>query len=792
MRICACLWGGAYNPIIPVFRSRPREWRPDIPDLATGAQIARRYVEFFEPDVFVEAEPKLLERIGLGELRGTSALRPPVIRLDALLACRFDRHESELEFGLGIVDVLRDIYEREQRFQLRDARSAYLVKRHAGTALVEALFGLYPDDGPSSYFARGYVDVFKPDAVEATPDIWKKVYIEGATAPLRLTAYRLEREPPSGPNRRFFVFDPTKATDLIDLWNLRIEPSPVLPVPLNWWPELAGEISRHIAAAHRPLQGNPRVVMHRTTVGFAQSITEDRRAGCIDLLDPGLPRNSWGSTTWRTPVWDGHRGEGAYSPRPLRVLAQEKRLMLTASDGDPPTTEFANLAPEFASLYDGRRARWVNVVSLVSFRRDEIATVLPLNVTNSAWPRLDFAHERVVVGTEGWSFPQKFKDSSQTIRLHTQEGAVVAYLEHQGVKAVLSDAGQIAKQVLQHLRGLNGLGLVAYPDTLKLLNAMAVGMRIRNRCKTEVEEIFDPRTRTEKHWRDHLAKRRNRRSLWPFDLSDFTDRNVLRLGITTRCPSCTVANWHSLSTVDYVVSCERCLEKYPFPQGALDSANGNWRYRVIGPFSTPGFAHGSYGALLALKALRGVGHGSERMTYSPALELRLDDGAPCEVDYAAWVSHPSEDRVDHPSLVFGEAKSFGEGDLIGPRDLTQLRRVATRFPGAVIVISVMREEFTPGEVRILLPFVRWARRLDAHWMPTNPVVLLTGVELFHEFDIESTWKDRGGRYETFANYHSSHSLLRLAEATQAIYLDLPLFVEDQRAEEERHRRRLNR
>ena len=390
MRICACLWGGAYNPIIPVFRSRPREWRPDIPDLSTGAQIARRYVEFFEPDVFVEAEPKLLERVGLGELRGTSALRPPVIRLDALLACRSDRHESELEFGLGIVDVLRDLYEREQRFQLRDARPAYLVKRHAGTALVEAVFGLYPDDGPSIYFARGYVDVFKPDIVEAHPDIWKKVYMEGATAPLRLTAYRLEREPPSGPHPTFFVFNPAKATDLIDLWNLRIEPRPIFPVPLDWWPELAGEISRHIAAAHRPLRGNPHGVMHRTTVEFARSIAEDSRAGCIDLLDPGLPGGSLGSPTWPTPVWDRHRGEGVYLPRPLRVVAQERRLMLTASDGDPPTTEFANLVPEFASLYDGRRARWVNVVTLVSFRRDEIATVLPLNVTNSAWPRLDF------------------------------------------------------------------------------------------------------------------------------------------------------------------------------------------------------------------------------------------------------------------------------------------------------------------------------------------------------------------------------------------------------------------
>ena len=792
MRICACLWGGAYNPIIPVFRSRPRDWRPDVPDSLTGVQIARGYVEFFEPDVFVEAEPGLLERIGLGELRGASALRPPVISLDALLACRDDRDWSELEFGLGIADVLNDIYERERRFQLRDARPAYLVKRRPGTGLVEAVFGLYPTDEPSGYFARDYAAVFKPDVVEATPDIWTKVYMKGGLSPLRLTEYRLERQPPSSPNPNFFVFDPAMATDLIDLWNLRIEPRAVLPLPIDWWPDLAGEISSHITAVHRPLQGGPRGAMHRTIVEFARSIAEARQRDCVDKLDSSLPRGSCNSKHWRTPVWEQHRGEGMEPFRPLRVLAEERSLTLTVSDGDSPTTEFANLAPHFASLYGGHRARWINVVSLVSFRPDEIATVLPPNVTNSEWPRMGSSLARVIVSTEGWSFPQRFKDSAQTVRLHTQEGAVVASLEHRGVKAVLSDAGQIAKQVLQHLRGLNGVGLLAYPDTLKLLNDMAVGLRIRNQGDVEVEEIFDPRTRTEKHWRDHLAERRGRRPLSPFHLADFTDRNVLRLGITTRCPSCTVANWHSLSTVDYVVSCERCLEKYPFPQGALDSTNRDWRYRVIGPFSTPGFARGSYGALLALKTLRGVGHGSERMTCSPALELRFGDDDTCEVDYAAWVRNPPAHHEAHPSLVFGEAKSFGEGDLIRTRDLAQLRRVGNRFPGAVIVVSVMKEKFTASELRNLLPFVKWGRRLNANWMTTNPVVLLTGVELFHEIDIPSTWRTKGDRHKRFADYQWTHSLYRLAEATQAIYLDLPRFVEDQRAEEERRRRRLNR
>ena len=411
MQICVCLWGGVYNPIIPVFRNRPQEWRPDVPDSLTGAQIARGYVEFFEPDVFVEAEPNLLERIGLSSLRDTPRLRSPVIPLDALLACGRNRDWSELDVGLGIMDVLQDVYENERRFELRDARPAYSVNRRPGTGLVEALFGLYPVDEPSSYFARAYGNVFKPTVVEATPDTWLKVHMEGGVSPLVLTAHRLERQPTGRDDPKYFVFDPAKTTDLIDLWNLRLEPSPVLPVPLEWWPALAGEISRYIAAAHRPLRGNPHGVMHHTTVECARSIAEEQRRDCIAMLDPELPQGSVVIKAWRTPVWDRHQSDGVAPPRPLRVIAQETNLTLTVVDRDSSTTEFATLSPDFASMYAGHHARWVNDVSLVSFGPADIATVLPLNVTNSAWPRLDFLHERVVVGTEGWSFPQQYKDS---------------------------------------------------------------------------------------------------------------------------------------------------------------------------------------------------------------------------------------------------------------------------------------------------------------------------------------------------------------------------------------------
>ena len=66
MRACACLWGGIYNPIIPVFTRPPKEWKTD-DGRFKGPAIARGYVRFFEPDVYVETE--VLETAGLGALR---------------------------------------------------------------------------------------------------------------------------------------------------------------------------------------------------------------------------------------------------------------------------------------------------------------------------------------------------------------------------------------------------------------------------------------------------------------------------------------------------------------------------------------------------------------------------------------------------------------------------------------------------------------------------------------------------------------------------------------------------
>lgn len=238
---------------------------------------------------------------------------------------------------------------------------------------------------------------------------------------------------------------------------------------------------------------------------------------------------------------------------------------------------------------------------------------------------------------------------------------------------------------------------------------MAGGLRRFERETETVEETFERRSAPIKDWIDHLAKRKERNPLPKLELSEFTDRNVVRLGLETSCPHCQGSNWHSLSAVDYEVRCERCLKSYPFPQAGLRDRNANWHYRVIGPFSVPDYARGSYGALLALRTLEKLSGSQDEMTFSTALDLKFD-GKKTEADFVAWHRKESHDLDNPPNLIIGESKSLGKGDLIKKNDLAKLKAIGQKLPGAVLVISVMRDSFTDSEKRILEPFVRWGRR----------------------------------------------------------------------------------
>lgn len=145
------------------------------------------------------------------------------------------------------------------------------------------------------------------------------------------------------------------------------------------------------------------------------------------------------------------------------------------------------------------------------------------------------------------------------------------------------------------------------------------------------------------------------------------------------------------------------------------------------------------------------------ITFSTATDMKFD-GIKCEADFVALIRKYRIDDHLRPELVVGESKSFGEGELIKATDLEKLKHMVKKFPGAVIVISLMRDHFTENKKKLIMKFVNWAGRLNERGKITNPVVLLTGHELFVDFLLTMIWKDLGKPHSDFTDYEHKRPL----------------------------------
>jgi hypothetical protein len=155
-----------------------------------------------------------------------------------------------------------------------------------------------------AYIQKAYTDVYRPEKVSANPDTWRRVFLKGAQTPLSVTRYGLDTQRYWYHDLLLFVFDPSRTTDLIDVWNLRLEPHPVLPIPLGWFEALADDIYNVLKSQHRPVIGNPHGPMHKATIEFGRSIPKAGAEALIHKLKPDLPRGALLVKYWckATPI----------------------------------------------------------------------------------------------------------------------------------------------------------------------------------------------------------------------------------------------------------------------------------------------------------------------------------------------------------------------------------------------------------------------------------------------------------------------------------------------------------
>jgi hypothetical protein len=772
-RLCCCLWGGRYNSIIPFFEAGGERWVHPY-HREGGTSVARGYVNFFEPDVLVEAFPGMAEKLGWKAKEHRVLGIPRVVSLDAFY--RSD-HRGLIEFaaGIDILDVITQLYNDEYKYERRHKMPFALVEDAQGNAFFDIVNGRYPGDELLDYIVRAYKQVFDPETLPPTFATAQKIMQEGYAGPIWISRHGTEEW--SGrrgiSDQTFYILDPTDAGDVIDYWNFRLVERRVIPISLEWLPQQADFIRKRILEVHRPIPGNPFGTQFHTSVQFAGSIPDERLLDLSGEYLAGLPQGSFfpsrGSLLWE-PVGFGHER------RETKVLATGKRVSFDEEVSSErhakipaPMPEFLNASARYVKVH------WINVIiPSHSSADDDTALVYPSNIWSPEYPNLSTTRD-LRIGREGWALQQQLSIGYSLLRPQTGREAIIGWLKTQGVDARPSEEGQVAAQVIAAAGGLAACGMFADRDTISLLNQMAEGHATPIRGGVRVKTAVPDRSKHINTIRQHFDQRAKRSFGFQNNLDYFLQRSVFRAGLRVQCPICSYQNWFDLNAISYTPTCSRCLNQFNFSQSHRDLQEVDWFYRVVGPFAAPDYARGGYSVALTLRCL--APHHDSEMTWSTGLSL---EPLNCEVDFFAWY-RPSplpRDERDEPLMLIGEAKSFGT-QAIGDEAINSLKAVADRFPGALMVVSSLREiiSYSEDELRRLRELAVWGRRTTHNGWPRNPLIILTGTELFTQYGIYDDWKTGSGRDE-MASHADPSNLYEMSELTLHRYLGLPGFRQD--------------
>ena len=771
LQINSCLWGGIYNPIIPVCQTLPKAWRREPYPRKTGSRVTDGYLAFFQPDVFVEAEPGMAAKIGVeSDARYIQERR--VMSLEEFVT-EDEVQRSDFAFGLNIFDLYHKLWREEFQFApTRQRRLTLTEDKSKDSLFVDAIAGTFPTDDRLAYIRNGYVDAFKSQLDKPDANHLLEIVKGSFRTPLQLTTYEIDQWVDRSRGPLIFVVDPSSSLDIIDLWNLRLYRGNVLPIRFDWLDLHRDYLRKYIEKNHRLLPGNRNGVMIVTTVEVGRSIDPVMAENKLKGSFAGLPKGSWVTKFFYDAVWEQHYDDAVSRPRNGSLESAETSLDLVVDGEKEPVIKFRSLFPDFAERYSSSSARWVNVLNLNDYSLGrQWAIDLPSTTKKDSFARLRTA-DPILVSREGFVLRQRYKNHLDSVRLLTGRRAIVDWLDHQGITATPSDSGRIAEQLIVAVGGIWGARLFANEPTLRLLDDMAKSTRTFDESGT-VEEYRD-RTASAEQWANLIRMREAGRCGLPITVDTFVESGALRLGLEISCPNCGNRNWYGITAIRQSVSCERCLKKYTFPQGSINIKQTPWRFRVAGPFALPNFAGGAYTTVLALRCLsHGIGLSQNSLTYSTSLNLDLD-GSNVEVDFAGWFRRESHfGEAEEPRFFIGEAKSFAN-EAFTDRDIVRMKEVAKKLQGACIIFAVLKQTLSPAEKIRIKRLATWGRFRLPNGRQRAPLIVLTGKELLSDRPIRSIWEDSGGKKAKLLEHAHKRldNLDTLADFTQQIYLDM--------------------
>jgi hypothetical protein len=722
LRLTHTLWGGRYNPIIPVDnRSLASDlvnlFRVDaLFPLADNDDSLKKFVEAFPWLPWPSFHKGLFVQGSAGTVATFLDIYHPVRHLfDDYIKGRTDRQFVATQFSWENGDPLADVF--------------------------LCTFGQYPS---KKEISKDYDDFVTQNlravrvklklTEELSPDIFQAFTLS------TLTGHMLEWEvPPREANAGLYVGSSTKFEDIVNFWNIRATDAQVF---------------------------------------FFDPAQEQRIGKSMDQFVQGLDRRAGSSASWtdRPPIW-ALAGELAhnrfkanavrhdvtadtwngYNLKPARFYIGEKYSLLASLDETIPEPSLSIQLPEkpfFAEpeFHVQELAVEIWVISSLRNQSEFVFDTPFIPEMNVVYGRnLSLEWNKARAETPGISIITGATSDHITLRSVLKHRLMSAIFETFGMKAELSKPGRIAMRLIQQMGGIQGCRVFKIPGVRDLIAKFGPQTPFTRSGAVQTIGRNDPTGAPQfSEYEGLYIEFREQGPLKPEHAFTFLlKRGVFQTGLSLVCPNCELDSWTQLDDLATEIKCELCGKQFLITPQLRDR---DWNYRRSGLFGRDNHQEGTIPVAVSLQQIDTVLHSailSTNMDLSPKTATIEE----CETDLVVIEQGYLEDKV---SIAIGECKTGGLE--ISEEDVRKLSKVADALDRdhleSYIIFSKLAP-FSEAEVERC----RRAQTLDRY-----RVILLSNRELEPYFVYERTEKE-------FAIRSTAISLEDLAAATHDVYFN---------------------
>lgn len=751
VRICSFLWGGVYFPILPFYRRMTREVREAFRLYENQFEFYSNTIENYDPDFVVTTETD-----SLGDVEKVVGDRT-IIFINEL---QESLYSGESKYGIAIDEILASLAQTEFKYERTDSLKVVLPKVKKKDLFSSTLFGSLHDRELQKLkeisFPKKYISFPAPLELDYS-------YLSDANTLdyLKLGQYYIQQLGNSfwSSQTAVFFLDTARLLDLIIYWNLRALGWYIIAIPRDSYND---DSYKELIKMHQENFVHHCSLINHISVLSGSGIEENEIESFCTYINniqcnPDKPV-TYVSQWWIPRFWMDRKYLNYDKTASVLIQSRVKKHTLSETEN----ISLPLLIPKFGNKYTSHIApRFVNEII---YQFDDIeakyAQIIPA-ISSKELNKIvkGFSLNQWRFSENGMFFMSNSANKLITFSIPTAKNVFTKWFNEQGYKLRRSSVGKLGDQLLRNIGGIYGIHLFANPGILPVLSLFDNGKTVKSLT------LFTELNKHKSHFRflnhnqiiDNLIKKR-----------------IIQFGVELQCPTCDQHCFYNLSEFKEQVTCSICSNSFFIPSN--NPNNIKWAYKGIGPFSRNNRSDGIVSVLLTMRFFR-IALDTDSITPILNFEILKNENVVNEVDFATFYQ---KFRFSTPDLFYCECKTEKDFEQ---KDVDRMESLAKMFPKSILVFATLKIQLSENEQSMLAAFARKFRK-GMGSRPINPVLILTGNELFSRLGYDGQFK-----HLIIPHAQLEDEIGHLCDVTTQHYLGLPSFMSEVQAKIEERRKK---